>query len=96
MHSWYVKTRLDKDAKDVSMPFKTGLGTAGDMNKGFEDQMKTVSMPFKTGLGTAGMPGRIVTPPNRHVSMPFKTGLGTAGCTDSQLKGIETSSFNAL
>ena len=39
----------------VSMPFKTGLGTAGGEKKESVMKIKNVSMPFKTGLGTAGI-----------------------------------------
>ncbi len=68
----------------VSMPFKTGLGTAGREEP---DAIKLVhphvSMPFKTGLGTAGDHGQRRADLGMRgwklVSMPFKTGLGTAG-----------------
>ncbi len=36
------------------MPFKTGLGTAGQLGAATLAWGVKVSMPFKTGLGTAG------------------------------------------
>ncbi len=41
-------------AKPVSMPFKTGKGTAGGGVRQAGAARARVSMPFKTGKGTAG------------------------------------------
>ena len=46
--------RLETDNMSVSMPFKTGLGTAGTATSQRNTGANKVSMPFKTGLGTAG------------------------------------------